>query len=105
MTRSRSDWVAALDSSTNVWLGRVRADNVAGERFGCEYYGEPMGVAEYVLAVPRRPEIFGRMRDARDGHFLPRGAVEDLHSAARGETERVGGMTFDDNLAVNCGIG
>ena len=45
------------------------------------------------------------MRDTRDGHFVPRSPVEDLHSAARGEAERVGGVTFDDNLVVNCGIG
>jgi hypothetical protein len=80
-TRSRSDWVAALVSSTNVrWA--VRVDNVRAT--GCEYYGEPMGVAEYVLAAPRRPEIFGRCATP-EMVTSPRSPVEDLHLAARGE--------------------
>src|ERR1700736_190595 len=64
-----------------------------------------MRVTEDVLAVPSGPQIFRRLSDARDRHFVPPRAVEHLHTFARTEAEGVGGVTFDDNLVVACGIG
>src|SRR6185312_2525452 len=64
-----------------------------------------MWIAEDVLAVPRWPEIFRRLRDARNGQVVPAGAVEHFQTAAGDEAERARGVPFDDNLVVACGIG
>ena len=52
-----------------------------------------------------RYKVGRRLRDAGNGHTVRLHVVEHLHTRARGDAKRVGGVTFDHNLVVAGGIG
>jgi hypothetical protein len=54
------------------------------QRFGlrCVDDRESVRVAEHVLAIAGRPQVFRRSGDPGGGDRMPGGAVEDLESAA-----------------------